>query len=209
MIEHEIWAMGIAALRKEYGSLSPLLKNRLRKTAAAIKSCKQELNLASEGAGAGAICAKCLGECCNRGKNHVTVVDILVYLSYGTELFAPRFEHAVCPYIGECGCLMPPEYRPYNCVTFICESIECGLKPFLKERFYAAERELKSLYEGLEQLFDNKFRYGLLRNVERVIAGEAESILRGVALEETGRQQGGHPDMVMNMSLQEECNWLL
>ncbi len=209
MIERVMWDIGIAAVRKEYGFLSPLLKNHLRKTAAAIKSFKQELYLAAEVAGAGAACATCFGECCKCGKNHVTVVDILVYLSDGAELFIPCFKQAVCPYIGKYGCLMPPEYRPYNCITFICEAIECGLRSLQKERFDSAERELKSLYEGLEQLFANGFRYGLLRNVERILDGEPAPILRGAALEKSGGQQGGYSDTVVNMSLQEECNWLL
>jgi hypothetical protein len=57
---------------------------------------------------------------------------------------------------------MGPEYRPYNCVTFICERIEELLDPPEKERFYAVERELRALYRDMEHFFDNNLRNGVL-----------------------------------------------
>jgi hypothetical protein len=69
--------------------------------------------------------------------------------------------------MGGKGCLMEPEYRPYNCITFICERVEGLLGPMEKERAYAIERDLRMLYGDLEQLFDNRFRYDVLSIFER------------------------------------------
>jgi hypothetical protein len=167
MTEGEKWERGVAAVREEYALLSPLLKARLKKCAAAIKSCKQALQLIGERVRADEICGKCRGECCARGKNHVTAIDLLIYLNDDREIFTPCFAQEICPYLGENGCLMDPEYRPYNCITFICEQVEGLLGPLEKERSYAVERQLRGLYGNLEQLFDNSFRYDVLGIFER------------------------------------------
>jgi len=167
MTDREKWDWGVAAVRKEYAGLSPLLKTRLSNCAAEIKSCKHSLHLIAGEVRAAEICAHCFGECCKSGKNHVKVVDLLVYLSDDREFFTPCFERVICPYLGDSGCLMGPEYRPYNCITFICERVDELLGPPERERFHAAERELRSLYDEMEQLFDNCFRYGLLSVCER------------------------------------------
>jgi hypothetical protein len=167
MTEREKWDRGVAAVRKEYAGLSPLRKARVSNCAAAIKSCKERLQLIAEEVGAAGICARCFGECCKSGKNHVRVADLFVYLSDEKELFTPCFERAICPYMDENGCLMGAEYRPYNCITFICERVDDLLGPSERERFCAAERELRSLYDELEQLFDDCFRYPLLSVSER------------------------------------------
>jgi hypothetical protein len=182
MTDREIWERGIAALREEYSTLSSPLQDHLKKLAAAVKSCKSTLHSIAEGVSAGAICAACRGECCACGKNHVTVVDLLIHLADDRGLFIPLFEADLCPYLGEVSCLMEPEYRPYNCITFNCEQVEGGLEPAAKERFYAVERELRALCEGVERLFENRFRYGFLINCERDLLRNRTPFLRGAAL---------------------------
>jgi hypothetical protein len=167
MTEGEKWERGVAAVREEYALLSPLLKSRLKKCAAAIKSCKEVLQLIGEGVHAADICGKCRGECCALGKNHVTAIDLLIYLNDDREIFTPCFAQEICPYVGENGCLMEPEYRPYNCITFICEQVEGLLGPLEKERSYAVERDLRDLYRDMEQLLDSRFRHGVLGIFER------------------------------------------
>lgn len=167
MTDMEKWDRGVAAVREAYAALSPRLKDRLNECATAIRSCKKTLHLIGEGAGAGKICARCGGECCNLGKNHLTVVDLLVYFNEGKTIFTPAFERSICPYLGEKGCRMGPEYRPYNCVTFVCERVEDLLAPLEKERYYVIENELRGLYEDLKQMFDNRFRHALLSVCER------------------------------------------
>jgi hypothetical protein len=180
--DREKWDRGVAAVREEYAALSPPQRAWLKERSSAVKSCKKGLHSIVEALGAGEICAECRGECCARGKNHVTVVDLLVYLADDRRLFSPSFERDLCPYLGETSCLMEPEYRPYNCITFICERVEGLLEPAEKERFYSVERELRALFEGFEQVFDNRFRAGLLINSERDLVQNRTSILRGVAL---------------------------
>jgi hypothetical protein len=167
MTEREKWNLGVAAVRGKYATLSPAIHARLKKCAVAIKSRKKALHQIGAGVSAAEICAQCRGECCKSGKNHVTAVDLLVYLSDGRNIFTPCFEHDICPYLGENSCFMGPEYRPYNCVTFICERIEELLDPPEKERFYAVERELRVLYRDMEQLFDKNISKDVMNTCER------------------------------------------
>ncbi len=184
-------------LREEYDSLSPALKHLIQIYTSQIKKCKWTLQMTAGAAGAGDICGGCRGECCNGGKNHVTVVELLVYFSDGMDLFDPRFERDICPYLADNGCLMAPEYRPYNCITFVCERIDGRLSLVQKERLFAAERELRSLYDGIERLFDNCFRYGLFSCCERSLSEKPAPILRGAALGDAKDQQGKHSDAML------------
>ena len=183
MTELEKWHRGVVALKEEYGSLAAGLRDELRRYVGRIKALKRSLFLVSQAAGSLEICRICQGDCCNGGKNHVTVVDLLVYLSDGKEPFTPRFEREICPYLGKHGCLMAPEYRPYNCITFICERVEDGLGPVEKMGLQEKEKELRSLYDNLERLFDNSFRYGFLRSFERSLFADPGQMLRGAALD--------------------------
>jgi hypothetical protein len=167
MTDREKWEMGVAAVREDFAAHSLSVRGLINNCVAAIKSCKESLHLIGSGVAAGEICASCGGECCKSGKNHVRAVDIVVYLNDGKEIFTPSFEREICPYLDENGCLMEPEYRPFNCVTFICEQVEGLLEVVEKERFNDVERRLRVLYGEMEQILDTRFRYGILSVCER------------------------------------------
>jgi hypothetical protein len=167
MSEKEKWDLGVVEVQREYTSLSPELKAEVRRCAVAIKSCKKKIHTIAEEAGSADICALCNGECCKSGNHHFRGIELIVYLNDGRELFDPCFEGEICSCLGECGCLMEPEYRPYNCITFICERVEDKLTQPEKERYYALALDLRALYSELEQLLGNRFNSSLLSACER------------------------------------------
>jgi hypothetical protein len=112
-------------------------------------------------------CAECLGACCDRGKNHLTLVTLLAYLLAGEEPPELRFDRP-CPPLGETGCLLPPSRRPFNCVTFICEIVEKGLSQDERTQFYALERQLRTIYEEFDGHFSGSSLRGLLIRAERL-----------------------------------------
>jgi hypothetical protein len=177
MTDRETWNLAVAAVTAEFAALSPARKARVAELAGAVKGGKEALHAIVEGVAAGAVCAACGGRCCMTGKFHVTVVDLLVYLAEGRELFSPGFDRERCPYLGAHGCLMPPPYRPFTCVSFNCEQVECLLEPQESERLGRLERELRSLYGRFEEEFDNRFMGGLLMNCERDIIRGRGTIL--------------------------------
>jgi hypothetical protein len=101
-------------------------------------------------------CAGCGGACCVTGKYHFTPVDLLVYLVSSQQLFQPLFGNGLCPYLGATGCLMQPEFRPFNCITFNCEVIEERLTDEELARFYRFERELRQNYQEIRSIFPGR-----------------------------------------------------
>lgn len=176
--DRQLWDQAVAAVTTEYATLPEELRSKVRETAGAVRQAKREIHRIAEEVECGAICASCGGECCGRGKYHVTVVDILVYLAAEEPLFSPRFGQDACPYLGDCGCLMEPSLRPFNCVTFNCERVEGLWSPERLDEFYRGERGLRALYGSFERLFGNRFMQGLLMNYERDVAKREELILR-------------------------------
>jgi hypothetical protein len=112
-------------------------------------------------------CAECLGACCDRGKNHLTLVNLLGFLAAGEDPPELQFEKP-CPLLGEAGCVLPPPRRPFNCVTFLCDAVEAGLSPEKKVQIYALERKLRILYEEFDRRYSGSSLRGLLIRAERL-----------------------------------------
>jgi len=125
------WYCGVpAAIRLE---LDGLLEE--------IMHLKQMLVELVTSSGSSAICRACGGECCNLGKYHLSVLDILAYRKTGLEPLVPDFSSTpACPYSNASGCLMTAPYRPLTCVIFNCQSIE--------ERLTAPQRQTLDEYES-------------------------------------------------------------
>jgi len=176
--DRELWDQAVAAITAEYADLPGSLKEILREKAVILRQLKGSLHRLAEEMHGASICAACGGECCVRGKCHVTVVDIIVMLVSGVHLSEPRFGRDFCPQLGERGCLMSPEFRPFNCITFNCERVEGLWEPGRIDSFYRLERDLRQHYGELEQLFDNRFMKGLLMSYERDVLVRQERMLR-------------------------------
>jgi hypothetical protein len=171
LTDRKLWEQGVEAVSREFAALAQEPLGLLRKECAAIRAAKESLHRLFALADGDERCRACAGACCARGKYHFTVVDLLVHLDAGVELFEPRFDSGVCPYLGEAGCLMSPPFRPYTCTTFVCDTVEEGLAAPQKELFYRVATELRSSYGRVERLFGGRFMYGLLINSERRLRG--------------------------------------
>ena len=164
MNDGQLWQAATAQVQKEYLSLPGLVRVELDET---LKRVAELKNAIAALAAADAECEKCGGMCCRFGKHHFTVVDLLGYLHAKAELFSPDFANQICPYHAGAGCLMPPEFRPYNCIIFICEEVECRLASDVLSRLRGMEISLKELYGRVEILLGNRFENGLLITYER------------------------------------------
>lgn len=172
MTEKESWEQAVAAVAGEYAALAPDARTWAEERSSAIREAKKALNAISQKVSGGEICAACRGECCARGRHHVTVVDLLVHLAVGRPLPVPDFAVDHCPWLGAAGCRMDPVCRPFNCITFNCERVEELLEPSDRERFYRVEGELRVVYGEVEEFFGNRFMQGLLLSYERAVAGD-------------------------------------
>jgi len=157
MNDHDRWERATSAVAAHYAALPPTLLAQVDEAAQAIRMARRELHRLAEDRESTVICASCGGECCMRGKYHVTVADILVFLAEGEPLFVPRFDRDACPYLDRHGCMMEPSLRPFTCITFNCERVEGLWESERVEEFYRRERELRKLYVNLERLFGERF----------------------------------------------------
>jgi hypothetical protein len=182
--DRETWNLAVAIVTAEFAALPAARQALVVELAGVVKGVKEALHAVVEVVCAGEICALCGGACCMSGKYHVTVVDLLVCLAEGRQLFVPGFDQGRCPFLGARGCMMEPPYRPFNCVTFNCEQVECLVKPSEKERSVLLERDLRALYGRFEEEFGNRFMGGLLMNCERdVFQGQGTILGKAVNAE--------------------------
>ncbi len=165
--DFELWRRATDAVESEFAVLPGDFLDKIAILVAEMKSLKRSLFKLTMILDGESICKACNGGCCDSGKYHFTVTDLLSYLSDGKRLFLPDFSNGRCPYLGRAGCMMEPEYRPFNCITFNCERLETLLPLLEVSKFYGMERELHTRYSAMEKLFDNIFAYGLISNYER------------------------------------------
>lgn len=157
----------MSAVNNEFLSLPGDIATRVRDAVVRIKGLKLTLHTTAIQATKTIPCQICRGACCYTGIYHFTIVDLLAYLCDDQELFSPNFEGNRCPYLGHQGCLMPPEYRPYNCITFHCDNFEENLGPTKSEEMYRVEKRLRQAYRELEDVFNTRFFCGLFANYSR------------------------------------------
>jgi len=179
MTDQEMWDNAVAVARAEYGGLPEPVRLKVHSLSASIQRVKMEIASIPEMKGAAGACFSCGGKCCETGKYHFAVIDLLVYLATDGELFDPSFGQASCPYLGVEGCLMAPAYRPFTCITFHCDRLEGLLSPAEVERLYGLERSLRSHYAMIEELFDSRMAQGLLLSYGRCVEGKSSGILAG------------------------------
>lgn len=168
---YQRWALIVATVRAEFSGLSPQdrdwMDDRLRR----IGPLQEQLQGLFLKAGGEQCCTDCLGACCDCGKNHLTLVNLLGILRAEAPLPQPDFA-APCPFLGPSGCLLPARFRPFNCVTFHCDQVENRMTPADREQFYGIERELRQLYNEFDLRYAGASLRGLFIRQER-LGGQA------------------------------------
>ena len=97
MTDQQLWSAAVEQVKSDYHALPQALQEQLAELSAEIMVLKARHQAGASTAAADQLCTDCQGVCCRFGKHHFTVVDLLVYLSAGRELFSPTFDNPVCP----------------------------------------------------------------------------------------------------------------
>jgi hypothetical protein len=163
----QLWRHCLTAVEGEYRSLDSPEQSWIVERLQRIAVLQQQLNELFENGGGPATCRRCLGACCDRGKNHFTLANLLAFLSAGERPPVPDFQRT-CPFLGDHGCLLDPVRRPFNCVTFICEQVLDPLGSEGSVRFQRLEQELRSLYLAFDERYTGSSLRGLLIRAERL-----------------------------------------
>ncbi|PLY00221.1 MAG: hypothetical protein C0623_07570 [Desulfuromonas sp.] len=159
--DQKLWHDIVDRVNYEWRHLHPEEKDWVSTHGARLATLQRELHQLFLDVGGADLCCDCNGSCCGHGKFHPNLTNLLICKILNFPIPDPDFS-ADCPYIGDLGCLFPPEARPYNCVSFICEQIEELFAPSNKEKFYALENEIRGEYALFVERYTGASMRGLL-----------------------------------------------
>jgi hypothetical protein len=157
-----LWLEGVRRVTAGLARLADADRQQVESLCRAMVARKEAMQALVARVDAAFHCAGCGGACCVKGKYHFSSADLVAYLVTGKEFFAPLFDNGLCPYLSPEGCLMPPGYRPFNCITFNCERIEDQLPEEEVALFYRWEGELRETYASIRALFPDRSADGPL-----------------------------------------------
>ena len=165
------WPALLQRISRELDALSEADRAWLKERLAVIETTQLALDELFCKAGGAESCAGCDGACCGCGRHHITLTNLLAYLLEGENPPAPDFNRT-CPYLGDQGCLLPVARRPYNCITFFCETLESSLGPVDREQLRTLDRQLRNEYQRIEKRHPAASLRGLWIALERVGEGQ-------------------------------------
>ena len=165
------WPRLLQKLRDELGALGESDRQWLRHRLESIAAIQFDLDNLFQAAGGARACAECDGACCGCGRHHLTLANLLAYLLADEVPPAPD-PSKTCPYLGESGCLLPVDRRPYNCITFFCEQLEANLSAADRQQLRLLDRQLRQEYQRLAERYPAASLRGLWIALERIGDGE-------------------------------------
>ncbi len=161
------WQGLLKRIAADYQRLPAAEKSWIAERLQQLESLQQRLNrLFEQGSGLQS-CADCRGDCCAKGHNHMTLANLLGFLQQGLEPPQPDFSQT-CPFLAEQGCRLPVSWRPYNCISFVCDMIENSLTSTEVAEFYRLEQQLRRIYQQFAEHYTGGGLTGLLLQEERL-----------------------------------------
>jgi hypothetical protein len=164
------WPALLKRITLEVDALGADEKAWLRERLAVIAATQAELDELFRKAGGLDACAGCDGACCGCGRHHVTLTNLLAYLLADEPPPTPDFSRT-CPYLGDKGCLLTVSRRPYNCITFFCETLEAQLDTDECGTLRTLDRRLRNEYLRVATRYPAASLRGLLIALQRVDDG--------------------------------------
>ena len=161
-----LWAATLVRTRRELAELPAGEHGWLAAQVARIGARQTELDGLFREIDGPALCADCLGGCC-QARHHVTLTNLLGCLLAGQEPPAPDFAPG-CPMLGAQGCRLPAAHRPFNCVIFLCDEVDRHLTQAQRDRFATIEAELRRSYHEVAERCPGASLRGLLIAAARV-----------------------------------------
>lgn len=161
------WQQIVAQAAAEYRLLPSSEKEWINERLDQIQQLQTNLQQLFDNADGTEHCRDCAGDCCAHGHHHMTLVNLLGFLR--ANVIPPDADFTqTCPFLSWKGCLLPVAQRPYNCISFICDKIEAGLKADELARFYQLEKQLRALYHEFSERYLGAAMTGLLLQDQRL-----------------------------------------
>jgi hypothetical protein len=168
---HHDWLALLQRIQLEIGALCDYERTWLNERLAVIASLQRALDELFNIAGGKDSCGRCNGACCGCGRHHITLTNLLGYLLAGEIPPSPDFNQT-CPFLSEHGCCLQVARRPYNCITFFCETLEDRLDPGQRVQLRALDCQLRNQYQQVAERYPAASLRGLWIALERVGNGQ-------------------------------------
>lgn len=166
LCEDRLWEGTLVRCVAELERLPPQDRDWLKQRLLAISHCQLELDRLFREANGPELCASCRERCCDCGRHHFTLTNLLGFLLRGVT--PPRPDYSLsCPFAGKNGCHLDAADRPFNCVSFLCDAIDAKLDQASRRYFYQIEKQLRSEYESVAGRYPAASLRGLLISLER------------------------------------------
>ncbi len=161
------WQGYLVAVAAEYAQMAASERSWIAVELDQIAVLQQQLDDLFRRGDGPAVCRRCHGACCDCGKNHFTLVNLLAF--FAAEELPPLADFSLpCPFLGPVGCRLEVSRRPFNCVTFICEGILDPLGKAGYDAFHELEGQLRRCYLNFDQRYAGSSLCGLLIRGERL-----------------------------------------
>lgn len=167
MTDQKLWQNSLSRIRREFIALPAPERDWIERNLQGIQVLQRQLHTFFQTADGARHCTVCGGACCEKGRNHLTLVNLLGYLAASEEPPPPDFT-ATCPFLAPSGCRLDVPRRPFNCITFNCEVVEVALNEAGRADFYRLEAQLRQAYEAFDRRFAGSSLRGLLIRAERL-----------------------------------------
>jgi hypothetical protein len=161
-----LWDHCLSGVKQEYGLLAPRERDWILERLGQMADLQKQLDELFVAADGPAACRQCSGACCDSGKNHFTLANLLAFVSVGQLPPDPDFS-LVCPFLGEAGCRIEVSRRPFNCITFACDQVLDSLGS-QRERYFHLEKALHAHYLAFDRRYSGSSLCGLLIRAERL-----------------------------------------
>lgn len=167
MTDPSLWQNCLSRIRREFTALAVSEREWIERNLQDIQARQRQLHTFFQRANGARHCAACGGACCEKGRYHLTLVNLLGYLATDEEPPPPDFT-ATCPFLAPGGCRLDVPRRPFNCITFNCEAVEEALDEADRADFYRLEAQLRLAYETFDRRYAGSSLRGLLIRAERL-----------------------------------------
>ncbi len=155
------WQTCLQTVAAEYTGLEQEEKDWIASELSHITRLQRQLDALFRRGRGPDFCRKCQGACCDQGKNHFTLVNLLAFLGAGDEPPFADFSRP-CPFLGPDGCRLEATRRPFNCITFVCEGILDSLGEAGYDEFRQLEGKLRRRYLSFDRRYAGSSLRGLL-----------------------------------------------
>jgi hypothetical protein len=150
--DQQLLEQGLSQVFRLFAACAPAKQRQIAELLLQYRREKESMASFASAADSASICRECAGQCCMNGKFRLNVCDALA-LNVEQVLVRSDFnQKPVCPYGTDQGCCLSPEFRPMDCVLFICDEIEQRLTETTRFELIAGEERIRECLQEVSRL---------------------------------------------------------